>query len=109
MKPTLCSSRRKEALFISVALALIWCCHAAFAATFSVSMRNFVFSPASLTINVGDTVTWTDQQGNHDTVAGVGGVPSGVWNSNNQYHRLMNVTETFSFTFNTPGTFPYYC
>jgi len=79
------------------------------AATFQVAMSNFVFSPANLTINIGDTVTWTVQQGSHDTVSGVSGVPSGVWNSNNQYHRLMNVNETFSFTFNTPGTFPYYC
>jgi plastocyanin len=109
MKSTLCRSRRKEALFVCIALAFIGCSHGALAATFTVSMRNFSFSPSSLTINVGDTVTWTDQQGNHDTVSGVGGVPSGVWSSNNQYHRLMSINETFSFTFNTPGTFPYYC
>jgi plastocyanin len=72
-------------------------------------MSNVFFFPANITINVGDTVTWTDRQGNHDTVSGASGDANGVWNSNDQYHRLMTPGETFSHTFNVPGTFPYYC
>ncbi len=67
------------------------------------------FNPASLTITVGDTVTWTVEQGSHDTVSGSSGVPSGVWNSGSQFSPLMLVGDSFSHTFNTPGTFPYYC
>lgn len=84
----------------------------ALAATHTVSMRNlpsFSFSPASLSVSVGDTVTWVNSQGSHDTVSGSGGVPSGLWNSNDQYGRLMRLNERFSFTFNQPGVFPYYC
>src|SRR5688572_25241868 len=81
----------------------------ALGATFTVSMTNVRFTPANLTINVGDTVTWNNAQGFHDTVSGSSGVPSGVWNSNNQFRRLMMPGESFSFTFNTAGTFPYYC
>ena len=82
---------------------------AAVGATRTVEMNNFSFTPADLTINVGDTVTWTVVLGQHDTVSGTTGVPSGVWNSNNQFGRLMRAGETFSVTFNSPGRFPYYC
>src|SRR5256885_1889873 len=87
---------------------LLFAC-SALSANFSISMVNNRFIPNTLTINVGDTVTWTDNQGQHDTVSGSGGVPNGVWNSDNQYHRLMFPGESFSFTFATGGTFPFYC
>ena len=80
-----------------------------FAAAFTVTLSNVKFTPPSLTVNVGDTVTWRDTEGFHDTVSGSAGVPDGVWNSNNQYHRLMFPDDTFSFTFTRPGTYPYYC
>lgn len=79
------------------------------AATFNVSMSNFSFNPANLTVNVGDTVTWTVSIGQHDTVSGSSGVPSGVWNSGSQFGRLMRSGERFSFTFTNPGTYPFYC
>lgn len=78
-------------------------------ATFRVAMSNTKFEPPNLTINVGDTVTWNNIGGLHDTVSGSSGVPSGVWNSNNQFRRLMFPGESFSFTFTTAGNFPYYC
>ena len=74
-------------------------------------MVNYRFSPPDLTINVGDTVVWRDNQGSHDTVSGVNGVPDRdrTWNSNTQYPNLMRVGNTFSFTFTRAGTYPYYC
>src|SRR5436309_1235153 len=54
------------------------------AATFTVNMLSGPnrFSPALLTVNVGDTVTWVNQSFiGHDTVSGTNGVASGVWNS----------------------------
>ena len=79
------------------------------AATLPVAMSNFQFAPANPSINVGDTVTWTVQQGFHDTVSGANGVPTGLWNSGTQFGRLMSPGESFSLTFNAPGTFPYFC
>src|SRR2546422_118944 len=82
------------------------------AATFTVTMTNVKFTPPSLTVNVGDTVTWTDTQGNHNTVSGEAGVPDGRgWNSNSQYPPpfIMSPGQSFSFTFTKPGTYPYYC
>jgi plastocyanin len=94
---------------VLAALALFAFLNGAAAANVPVSMINNSFSPANVTINVGDTVTWTVLNGSHDTVSGSSGVPSGVWNSNDQYHRLMRIGESFSFTFNSAGTFPFYC
>lgn len=76
------------------------------AANFTVKMTGFQFSPKDLTVSVGDTVTWVNQDSTfHDTTSGVGRVPSGVWKS-----PLLGNGSTFSFTFNVvPGTYPYYC
>ena len=92
--------------FVVLFLALV---HAASAATITVSMVNTRFLPANITINVGDTVTWRCDAGFHDTVSGVNGVPDGVWNSSSQFRPIMQPGQRFSFTFNTAGTYPYYC
>lgn len=69
------------------------------AATVVVEMRNNFFLPADVTINVGDTVTWVQRGSNHDTVS-----YDGLWAS-----ELLRLNQTFSFTFNSPGDFQYYC
>src|SRR5689334_22784938 len=69
------------------------------AATFVVRMSNFAFTPANLTVDVGDTVVWTNTViTGHDTVS------QGVWAS-----ALLARGQTFSFTFNNAGTFNYVC
>lgn len=65
-----------------------------------VSIAGFAFDPPDLTINVGDTVTWTN---NDDTTHGSAS-DTGVWSSG-----LFGTGLTFSFTFNSPGSFPYHC
>src|SRR5687767_4422294 len=58
------------------------------------------FDPADITINVGDTVTWTNVFATrHDSVSS-----DGLWAS-----PLLGFRGTFSFTFNNPGTFGYFC
>ena len=74
-----------------------------------VTLSDFSFSPRHLTINAGEAVRWVNETGRHDTVSGTNGVPSGEWNSNDQYFRLMQADETFTRIFTTPGTFDYYC
>src|SRR5260221_4183851 len=76
------------------------------AANFTVRMANFQFSPKNLTVAVGDTVTWVNQDfTQHDTVSGTTRIPTDVWASN-----LLNNGGSFSFTFNVPpGGYGYYC
>jgi len=70
----------------------------AFAA--SVSAKDFVFVPQTVTINVGDSITWTNNgPSSHTATADDSSFDSGT----------MNVGNTFSVTFNTPGTIPYHC
>ncbi len=64
----------------------------------------FAFSPASLTIKAGTTVTWKNETAVPHTVTSDDGksFDSGAANPINQ-------GGTFSFTFTTPGTFAYHC
>jgi len=77
------------------------------ATTFGVTVGpdgNLVFSPSSVTIHPGDQVTWTWGSSGHSTTSGSPGQPSGIWDSG-----IHNQGATFTHTFNSPGTFPYYC
>jgi plastocyanin len=77
------------------------------AATINVTVApngGLVFSPSSVTVQPGDTVRWTWSGSFHSTTSGVPGAPTGIWDSG-----LLNQGATFSHTFNTTGTFPYYC
>jgi plastocyanin len=67
-------------------------------ASVSVSMANLAFVPADITVAVGGTVTFT----NDDSVAHV--VAGDTWSSGN-----MAPGATFSQTFATAGSFPIVC
>jgi plastocyanin len=57
------------------------------------------FSPATVNINVGDTVVWTGLGGGHNVVADNGSFRSGS----------PGVVNTFEHTFDSAGTFTYRC
>jgi plastocyanin len=62
------------------------------------------FSPDPVNISVGDTVRWTWGSSGHSTTSGSPGFPNGLWDSG-----IQNQPFTFSHTFNSAGSFPYYC
>ena len=64
----------------------------------------FVFSPSSVTIRPGDTVRWTWDDEFHSTTSGTPGMPDGLWNSG-----VLIQGAVFTHTFNSLGTFRYYC
>lgn len=69
-------------------------------ATDAVSIKNFGFSPATITITAGSTVVWTnDDSVQHDVTFDGGGIASSV----------LNHKDTFSHTFPTAGTYHYIC
>ena len=92
MKIRLFMARKLTAL-ATAALA----CHCAYATTFNVTFGSFFFSPNNLTINVGDTVTWTGQAGH--TVTG----------TNAETLCGSSSVTTCTHTFMNPGTFGYEC
>lgn len=65
-----------------------------------VKIDNFSFGPASVTIPVGATVTWT----NHDDVPHVVASDDNIFKS-----KALDTDDHFSFTFTKPGTYEYFC
>jgi len=66
----------------------------------TVAIQNFAFNPATLTVKAGTKVTWTNQDSaTHQVVSDTGAFNSGDL-SNGQ---------SFSFTFDKAGSYPYHC
>lgn len=72
------------------------------AASYSVAMKGYAFSPASLSVPVGSTVTWTNQDtAPHDVKTTSGPVSI--------HSPMLDKGESWSFTFGTAGSYGYYC
>jgi plastocyanin len=65
-----------------------------------VKIDNFSFGPQSLSVSPGTKVTWKNRDDIPHTVVST----EGVFKS-----RVLDTDETFSFTFDKPGTYPYFC
>lgn len=70
------------------------------AATHEVAITDFAFTPQTLTIAVGDTVTWT----NTDPVSHTATSVNGAFDSGD-----IGTGESYSLTFNSAGTYEYLC
>ena len=73
---------------------------AAAAAGPTIKIDNFVFGPEALTVSVGTTVTWINQDDIPHTV---------VANDKTFKSKVMDTDERFSFTFTKPGEYGYFC
>ncbi len=63
------------------------------------------FQLEDLTVEVGTTVTWTNRdRASHTSSSGAPDTPIDMWDS-----PRLGAGETFSFTFQEEGTFPYFC
>ena len=67
----------------------------------AISIDNFSFTPATLTVKAGTTVTWTNKDD----------IPHGIASSNNAFKKskALDTDDGYSFTFTTPGTYQYFC
>jgi plastocyanin len=85
-------------ILLSVLLLTLVVAAPARTATFTVSITKGGFTPSAVTIGVGDTVTWrNDDTSSHQVVSKAAGFTS----------PLLKPGETFSFTFVTAGKFAY--
>lgn len=64
-----------------------------------VTIDNFTFSPAQISVKVGDTVTWT----NHDDI------PHTVVSAGKFRSQALDTDNSFSFTFASSGDYTYFC
>jgi len=67
----------------------------------AVAIHNFTFTPQTLTVKAGITVTWTNKDD----------IPHGIASANNGFARskALDTDDSYSFTFATPGTYGYFC
>jgi plastocyanin len=72
---------------------------AAFADHFMVTVQNFAFHPAEMTIFTGDSVGWRNHDGFHSTTS-----DDGLWDFG-----AANAPWGFASTFTAPGDYMYYC
>ena len=72
----------------------------------AVTVKLFQFMPTELTVKAGTKVTWTNQdQILHTATAGATpGTADGKFDGS-----MNGVGQSFSFTFDQPGTYPYFC
>jgi plastocyanin len=66
----------------------------------AVTIQNFAFNPAALTVKVGTEVTWTNQDSTAHTV---------TFNTGGATSDNLAQSATYKQTFATAGTFPYHC
>ena len=64
--------------------------------------KNSSYSQANVTINVGDSVTWTAQSGDHTATSYGGTFDSDAIAADSEPH-------SFTFQFTKPGIYRYYC
>ena len=65
-----------------------------------ISVDNFTFGPAEITVPANSTITWV----NHDDVPHVIASTDGLFRS-----KALDTDDKFSFTFARPGTYAYFC
>ena len=63
-------------------------------------IENFTFDQQRITIKVGTTVTWV----NDDDIPNTATSTNKLFNS-----KVLDTNDKFSFTFTTPGTYEYFC
>ena len=66
----------------------------------TIIIKNFDFKPMMMTVKAGTTVTWKNTDGEPHTVVS----PDGTFRSH-----ALDQGDTFTFKFDTPGTYKYIC
>lgn len=73
--------------------------------THEITVNNNSFSPANLTIKVGDIVKWTNSSGNHN----INGTTETFSSNPESFGNEVGKDWIFSFTFNKSGEYNYQC
>ena len=69
----------------------------------SVVIDNYAFAPATMTVPVGTTITWTNNDSDIHSVAADDGDPVMFKSAG------LDTDDKYSFTFTKPGTYAYHC
>lgn len=75
----------------------------------TVSIRDFVYQPATITVVAGQTITWHQEDIEQHTVSACTASACPSVSSLAFDSGLLTQGQSFSFTFTEAGTYPYYC
>ncbi|MEO8208592.1 MAG: plastocyanin/azurin family copper-binding protein [Chloroflexota bacterium] len=110
------SARRLGPLFatgIAAALVLLLTAAGASAASYSIQAGNYQFiapgGGSSLTIAIGDEVTWIGSGDPHTVTSGAPGALDNRFSDQPASAGFLMSGDTFTATFSSSGTFPYFC
>ncbi len=93
-------------LFLFAVLTGFFAGPAAIATKHTVQVGNFFFSPATLTVAVGDTVKWVWMAGSHTTTSTPGAIPAGAA----AWDELINsANQTYEYKVTVAGSYSYVC
>ncbi len=71
----------------------------------TITIKNFEFMPARLTVHVGETVTWTNEENSlHTVTSGTPDARTGLFDSGE-----FDTGDAFEFTFAEVGTYAFFC
>jgi|ERR1700733_9368493 plastocyanin len=90
---------RRVGLRLAVTAVMFSSLGSAHAEEATVTIDNFTFAPAELTVKVGTTVTWK----NHDDIPHIV-VSAGKFRS-----KALDTDDSYSFTFTAAGAYTYFC
>jgi plastocyanin len=95
----------RRAFLVPLGVGMLMAASADFSAvqaqeTNAVVLKNFMFSPMSLTIKAGSTVTWKNLDGEPHTVVN----DSGLFRSS-----ALDQNDTYKYTFDKPGVYKIFC
>lgn len=83
---------------------LLFISSSSIAVVHSIVVSNFQFTPASLSVNVGDTIVWTLGSGNHTTTSNTIPVGADPWDS-----PINSSVQSFTYIITVAGTYDYIC
>jgi amicyanin len=91
---------RRAILLVIAYLAVTFYPGAGFAENAAVQIHDFAFSPPNVTVKAGTTLTWRNRDD----------IPHTVKSSKRLFGSgALDTDDTYSFTFNEPGTYQYFC
>ena len=86
--------------WLAIASLMTFLCLTSRAQTNYIYIQGSAYNPNEMVINIGDTVTWVHEDNTEHTVTS----DDDLFNSG-----TLEFGDEFSLTFDTPGTYPYYC
>jgi plastocyanin len=92
---------RKAVLILSMAAIAVAGGTASSQSRTEVTIKNFMFGPNTLTVPVGTTVTWTNNDDDPHTVASI--------DKTTFKSSALDTGEKYSYTFTKPGKYAYFC